>query len=108
MKKLLHILQNPKKLGLSLDDAFIAKVTKGMGPSIYNADSETIAASDPEELNRVKQNFLIKKLGLKDGPDLDKALEEVITAIGKSNKNKYRVLVYALLAKKFKKESVYQ
>lgn len=27
-----------KKLGLSLDDAFIAKVTKGMGPSIYNAD----------------------------------------------------------------------
>jgi len=108
MKKLLHILQNPKKLGLSLDDAFIAKVTKGMGPSIYNADSETIAASDPEELNRVKQNFLIKKLGLKDGPDLDKALEEVITTIGKSNKNKYRVLVYALLAKKFKKESVYQ
>nr|WP_313672584.1 DUF2853 family protein [Sphingobacterium multivorum] len=32
----------------------------------------------------------------------------MITAIGKSNKNKYRVLVYALLAKKFKKESVYQ
>ena len=83
-------------------------VTKAIGPSIYNADSETIAASDPEELNRVKQNFLIKKLGLKDGPDLDKALEEVITAIGKYNKNKYRVLVYALLAKKFKKESVYQ
>lgn len=107
-EKIAAYVAESKKLGLSLDEAFIAKVTKGIGPSIYNADSETVAASDPEELNRVKQNFLIKKLGLKDGPDLDKALEEVITAIGKSNKNKYRVLVYALLATKFKKESVYQ
>jgi hypothetical protein len=61
-EKIAAYVAESKKLGLSLDEAFIAKVTKGIGPSIYNADSETVAASDPEELNRVKQNFLIKKI----------------------------------------------
>lgn len=49
----------------------------------------------------------MKKLGLADGPELDEAIAEVMTQMGKSNRNKYRALVYALLAKKFKKESVY-
>lgn len=96
-----------KKLKLSLDPEFIAKVTKGLGPSIYRADAETVASSDKEELKRLKQNFLMKKLGLADGPELDEAIAEVMTQMGKSNRNKYRALVYALLAKKFKKESVY-
>ena len=53
------------------------------------------------------QNFLIKKLGLKDGPELDKAIDAVLEKYGKSNKSKYRAVVYYLLAKHFKKESVY-
>ena len=106
-EKVAAYVAEAKKLNLSLDEKFIALVAKGLGPSLYNADAETIAATDKAELDRVKTNVLQKKLGLADGPELDKALDEVIEKIGKSNRNKYRVLVYALLAVKFKKESVY-
>ncbi|UIR56730.1 DUF2853 family protein [Sphingobacterium sp. SRCM116780] len=107
-EKIAAYIAEGKKLNLSLEDSLIEAVTKGLGPSIYKADAETVAASDPEEIKRLKTNFLIKKLGLADDAKLDAAIEEVLTQIGKSNRNKYRALVYALLVKKFKKESVYK
>ena len=107
-EKVATYIAEAKKLNLDLDDALITAVTKGLGPSIYKADAETIAASDKAELDRLKSNFLIKKLGLKDDEKLDKAIDEVIEQVGKSNRNKYRALVYALLVKKFKKQSVYK
>jgi len=82
-------------------------VTKGLGPSIYKRDAETVSGSDAKELATVKKNFLIKKLGLTDGPELDKGIEEVMERIGKSERNKYRAVVYYMLMKKFDKESVY-
>lgn len=95
------------KLGLSIDADLLTKVTKALGPSIYNADSAKVSSSDQSELDRVKSNFLIKKLGLPDTPDLDKAIAEVVDQLGKSNSNKYRALFYYLLVKRFKKESEY-
>ncbi|MDO5105695.1 DUF2853 family protein [Capnocytophaga sp.] len=96
-----------EKCGQTPDLEFLKKVTVGLGPSIYNKDAATVAGSDQTELDRVKQNFLIKKLGLTDGPELDKAIDSVLETYGKSNKTKYRAVVYYLLAKHFKKESVY-
>ena len=85
----------------------LAAVTKGLGPSIYNADAETVSGSDEKELETVKKNFLINKLGLADSPELDEKIEEVIERIGKSERKKYRAVVYYMLVKKFDKESVY-
>ncbi|MDX8552777.1 DUF2853 family protein [Tenacibaculum sp. 1B UA] len=85
----------------------LTAVTKGLGPSIYKNDAETVSGSDPKELETVKKNFLMKKLGLADGPELDKAIGEVMERIGKSERNKYRAVVYYMLVKKFDKESVY-
>ena len=96
------------KCGVNPDMDLLTKVTIGCGPSIYNADSATVAGSDEKELATVKNNFLIKKLGLKDSADLDKGIEAVIEKYGKSNKSKYRAVVYYLLAVHFKKESVYK
>ena len=96
------------KCGVEPDMDFLTKVTIGCGPSIYNKDSSTVSATDPKELETVKNNFLIKKLGLKDGPDLDKGINAVIEQYGKSVKAKYRAVVYYLLAKHFKKESIYK
>ena len=97
-----------EKCGVTADMDLLTKVTIGCGPSIYNADSSTVSGSDEKELATVKNNFLIKKLGLKDGPELDKAIAAVIDQYGKSNKNKYRAVFYYLLTKHFKKESVYK
>ncbi|CEN50724.1 hypothetical protein CCAN11_2190021 [Capnocytophaga canimorsus] len=70
-----------EKVGVTPDLEFLTKVTVGLGPSIYNADSSTVAGSDQSELDRIKQNFLVKKLGLKDSPELDKAIEKCFRAV---------------------------
>lgn len=98
---------NAKELGLNIPADLLAKVAKGLGPSIYLGDASLVSGSDDEELGRVKANFLIKKLGLADGPELDAAVKEAVNAMGSSNRNKHRAIVYALLVMKFKKESVY-
>lgn len=96
-----------EKCGVTPDMGLLTKVTIGLGPSIYNADSSTVAGSDQKELDTIKNNFLIKKLGLKDSADLDKAINAVIEQYGRSNKNKHRAVIYYLLVKHFKKESAY-
>jgi hypothetical protein len=95
------------KLGVKVDMDFLTKVTIGCGPSIYNKDAATVSGSDDSELATVKNNFLIKKLGLSDSAKLDEGIASVMEAYGKSNRNKYRAVVYYMLAKHFKKESVY-
>ncbi len=100
-------LEQSNELNLGLDEALITGVAKSLGPSIYNNDSARVSGSDKTELDRVKNNFLIGKLGLADDGSLDTALAEVISQLGSSNRNKWRVNVYALLAKKFGKEANY-
>lgn len=95
------------KCGMTPDMDLLTKVTIGCGPAIYNADAATVAASQAAELETVKENFLIKKLGLSDGPALMDAIDSVIETYGKSERNKYRAVVYYMLVKHFKKEGVY-
>ena len=95
------------KLGIAPDMDLLTKVVIGCGPSIYNADSETVAGSDQAELDRVKTNFLIKKLGLADGPALDEAITKVMADYGSANRNKYRPVGYYALTKHFGKEAAY-
>ena len=95
------------KCGMAVDTDLLTKVTIGCGPSIYNADSATVASSQPGEIETVKNNFLIKKLGLSDGPELDSAIQSVFETYGQSERNKYRAVVYYMLTKHFGKESVY-
>ena len=102
------MIAEAKKLNLSITDEFISKVTKGLGPVIYNKDTATVACGQPDELETVKKNFLKKKLGLtNDDAELDSAIQEVCEKLGTSNRTKYRVHFYALLAMKFNKTDVY-
>ena len=96
-----------EKCGVTPDMDLLTKVTIGCGPSIYNADAATVAGSQQAELDTVKNNFLIKKLGLTDGADLDAGIDAVMEKYGRSNRNKYRAVIYYLLTVHFKKESVY-
>jgi len=100
--------QMTEKVGLKVDKALLAGVTKACGPSIYNKDASQVAASDPKELERIKKNFLIKKLGLKDTPKLDEGIAAVIATYGKSTRPKYRAVFYYLLAKQFRKSAAFK
>ncbi len=95
------------KIGMEPDMDLLTKVTIGCGPAIYDADASTVASSQPGELETVKKNFLMKKLGLSDSPDLDAAIASVVEKYGQSERNKYRAVVYYMLTKHFGKESVY-
>ena len=96
-----------KKCGMTPDMDLLTKVTIGCGPSIYNADASTVSGSDEDELATVRTNFLQKKLGLSPSADLDAAIDAVMERYGRSNRNKYRAVVYYMLTKHFGKEAVY-
>lgn len=95
------------KCKMEPDMALLTKVTIGCGPSIYDPDSATVAAGQDSEIERVKTSFLMKKLGLRDGPELMDAITSVIDTYGRSERNKYRAVVYYMLVKHFGKEAVY-
>ena len=96
-----------EKCGVEPDMELLTKVTIGCGPSIYDADAATVAATQAGEIETVRKNFLIGKLGLADGPELDAAIDKVMETYGRSERNKYRPVVYYLLTTHFGKEAVY-
>lgn len=95
------------KCNMTADLALLTKVTIGCGPSIYDNDASTVAASDKDELERIKTNFLIKKLGLQDGPAPMEGIHAAVETYGKSERNKLRAVFYYLLVKHFGREAAY-
>ncbi|MCD6542877.1 MAG: DUF2853 family protein, partial [Flavobacteriaceae bacterium] len=107
-EKLELYTEEAKKIGVKIEADLFELVTKGLGPSIYKEDAELVSCSQKEELETVKKNFLIKKLGLEEGENLDAAIQTVCEKMGTSNKNKYRAIFYYLLVKELGKEAAYE
>ncbi len=97
-----------EKLGIAIDADLFKLVAKGLGPSIYKEDAELVSSSNKAELDTIKKNFLIKKLGQEDNEKLDEAIQKVIDTLGSSNRRKYRALFYYLLVKELGAESAYE
>lgn len=97
-----------KKIGDDLDVDLLRKVTKGCGPVIYQRDAETVSGSDPDEMERVAKNFVMKKLGITNKEKASAGIAQALETYGKSNRTKYRAIFYYLLVKHFRKASVYK
>lgn len=95
-------LADVKKYAPKANEAAVTGIIKYLGIALRNRDSSLVSFTDPKEVDRVKQNFAIKKLGLTDEPAIDAALAKVHDAM-KADKTKNRVTVYYLLADHFKK-----
>ena len=89
------------------DLILLEKVVDALGPAIYNRDASTVSSSSESELETVKQNFLIKKLGLEDTDALMAAIGKTMSQYGTSVRTKYRAVVYYILALEFNKQEVY-
>jgi hypothetical protein len=90
------------KLGdTNVHDALLIQIAEELGTAIFDADASLVACSDKAELSRVKQYFLLGRLGLSDTPALDEAIKSVCTTMGTSNRKKFRVVFYYLLVKYF-------
>ena len=95
------------EIGATADEALLTAVAKGLGPSIYLKDASMVSCTEQGEKDRVKNNFLIKKMGLTDGPNLDAAVNAVCDKMGSSNRSKHRAVFYYLLVKQLGLESKY-
>lgn len=95
------------KCGVTPDMDLLTKVAVGLGPALYNADASTVAGTDPAELETIRKNFLVGKLGLPDGPELMQGIETALDTYGRSERHKYRAVVYYLLVTHFGKQSAY-
>ena len=85
----------------------ISGIVKYCGIALQNRDSSLVSFTDPEEVARVRNNFLKKKLGLTNSdPDLDKAIMFAADKM-KGDCTKNRVTVYYLLAAHFGKLSMF-
>jgi len=92
-------------MGIKVDEDLLTKVTKALGPSIYKSDASIVSCSDKAERDRIRERFLIGKLGLPKGKALDDAIESVCQEMGTGNKQKHRAIFNYLLVKKLKQES---
>jgi hypothetical protein len=96
-----------KKYVPNADEKAITGIVRYLGIALQKRDSSLVAFSDKEEVARVRNNFLKKKLGL-TVPDAE--LDKAIMAIGEKmqgDRTKNRVTVYYLLADHFGKLSLF-
>jgi hypothetical protein len=86
-----------------VDEAAVAGIVQHLGIALQKRDSSLVAASDPDELKRVRESWVKKKLGVTDSDaKIDAAVKGVIDRI-KKDRTKERVTVYYLLAEHYGK-----
>lgn len=94
-----------RKYAPNADEKAIAGIVKYLGIALRNRDSSLVSFSSKDELARVRENFLKKKLALTAS---DEELDAAIAQVGetmKEDRTKNRVTVYYLLADRFGKLS---
>ena len=84
------------EIGAKVDEDLLRAVAKSQGPSIYLPDASLVSCSDQTELDRVKANFLVGKLGRSDDAANQAACDAVCKQYAGSNR-KHRVVFYYLL-----------
>ncbi len=93
-----------KKFDAKANMGLLRAVTKGLGPSIYNNDSNKVACSQKSELDRVVTNFCEKKLGA-SAAEGEAAVQAICAKY--TERAKHRAVFYYMVVKELGKESVY-
>ncbi len=82
------------------DDKHVKAIIKHLGIALKSNDSAMVACSSKDELERVRESWLKKKLKLAaSDADLDRSIKDICERM-KGDKNKSRVAFYYLLADK--------
>jgi hypothetical protein len=92
-----------KKYTSKVNEEAVAGIVQHLGIALRSRDASLVAATDPEELKRVRESWLKKKLALTaSDEELDKSIHAVVTKM-KADHAKHRVTVYYLLAEQYGK-----
>lgn len=94
-------LADVRKYVADADEKVVKAIVRYCGIALQKVDSSLVSFSDSKETDRVRENFLKKKLGLTNSDaDLDAAIASVGERM-KADRTKNRVTVYYLLAEHF-------
>jgi hypothetical protein len=91
-------LADVQKYDASASEEVVGKIEKHLGIALRNRDSSMVACSDQAELDRVREKWCFKKLGLSDAAKADSVIEKVCQEMSADN-SKSRVTFYYLVAK---------
>ena len=81
------------------DEAAVTGIIKHLGIALQSKDASLVSVTDQSELDRVRESFLRKKLGLTGSDEeLDAEIQKVADAM-KGVNQKSRITFYYLLAK---------
>ncbi len=96
--------ENVKKYASGYNQKAAEKIVGHLGIALRNRDSSLVSCSDQTELDRVREKWLRKKLGLShSAEDLDAAISAICEKLKPEGGNKQRVTFYYLLAEHFGK-----
>ena len=85
------------------DEKAVAGIVKHLGIALRSKDASLVSCSSKDELARVRDSWLKKKMDLSDSDaDLDGAIKEICEKM-KADQRKARVTFYYLLAQKYGK-----
>ena len=96
-----------KKHVTGADEEAIAGVIRHCGIALRSADASMVSFGDKTETDRVRTNFVMKKLGVTDEAEADAAIAAVGAQL-KGTHRKYRVTVYYMLADHFGKLDLFR
>ncbi len=82
----------------NIDDELLSTLVKNLRLIIDNQDARSVAGSDPAELETVRKNFVVKKLGVDDKDKGTAAVEAVAKKMSGSHV-KNRAAFYYLVQK---------
>lgn len=89
-----------KRYAASADEKVVGTIVKHLGIALKSKDASLVSCSSKDELARVRDSWLKKKLALSDDDaTLDKLIKDVCEQM-KGDKQKKRVTFYYLLADK--------
>lgn len=89
-----------KKYAAAVDDKAVKGIVKYLGIALKSKDSAMVSCSSKDELERVRENFMKKKLKMTEpDADLDKMIKTVCDQM-KADKTKARVTFCYLIAEK--------
>ncbi len=89
-------IDDVRRYDASADESVVAKIVKHLGIALTGKDSSLVSSSDQTELDRVRDSWGVKKLGL--DADAASALVTKVAAAMAGDRQKQRVTFYYLVA----------
>ncbi len=105
-EKIEKYLSKCEELWFTMNPWLLSRAAKACGPSLFNADAETVAASDSSELETVRDNFVMWKLGIKDADEAMNIVNNVAEEMKEFWSRKFRAVFYAKCAELSGKEDM--